>query len=135
MKYLYPKQLAYLHEQIIQRSGGLGGLRDQNLLESAVYRPQATFGGNELYADLFSKVAALGHSLLQNHPFVDGNKRTAFEAMRLMLRLNGFDLTASMKSKFAFVIKIATKKLSEQEMADWLRQRSRPYRQRKVKRT
>ena len=128
MKYLYPNQVLYLHDRILQHSGGLAGLRDENLLESAVYRPQVTFGGKELYADLFSKIAALGHSLIQNHPFADGNKRTGFEAMRLMLRLNGFDLRATQKVKFTFVIKVATGKYTEQEIADWLQKRSKRYR-------
>jgi death on curing protein len=127
VKYLYPNQLLYLHDRILQHSGGLSGLRDESLLESAVYRPQVTFGGKELYPDLFSKVAALGYSLIQNHPFADGNKRTGFEAMRLMLRLNGFDLRATQKTKFQFVIGIATRKLTEQEMADWLEKRCKPY--------
>jgi death-on-curing protein len=125
VKYLYPKQILYLHDQIIQRSGGLGGLRDQSLLESAVYRPQVTFGGRDLYPDLFSKVAALGHSLILNHPFADGNKRTGFEAMRLMLRLNGYDLQASQSTKFDFVMKVALKRFTDQEMADWLARNSR----------
>ena len=127
MKYLYPNQILYLHDRILRQSGGLAGLRDESLLESAVYRPQMTFGNKELYPDLFSKVAALGHSLIQNHPFADGNKRTGFEAMRLMLRLNGFDLKETQKTKFQFVIKIATGKYTEQEIADWLQKRSKPY--------
>ena len=127
MKYLYPKQVLYLHDQIIQRSGGLGGLRDVNLLESAVYRPQITFGGRDLYPDLFSKAAVLGHSLILNHAFVDGNKRTGFEAMRLLLRINGSDLRASLETKYDFVLKIATKKITEQQIADWLRHKSLKY--------
>ncbi|HSE40350.1 MAG TPA: type II toxin-antitoxin system death-on-curing family toxin [Acidobacteriota bacterium] len=127
MNYLYPKQVLYLHEQIIQRSGGLSGLRDVRLLESAVYRPQSTFGGKDLYPDLFTKVAVFGHSIILNHAFVDGNKRTGFEAMRLFLRMNGFDLRASQKMKFDFVLKIATKKLTEQQIADWLRKKSIRY--------
>ena len=104
------------------------GLRDEGLLESAVYRPQASFGGQDLYPDLFSKTAALGHSLISNHPFVDGNKRVGFEAMRLMLRLNGRDLHASLEDKFDFVMEIARGKLNEQAIADWLKRHSRPYR-------
>jgi death-on-curing protein len=128
VKYLYPNQILYLHDRILQQSGGLAGLLDENLLESAVYRPQVTFGGKELYADLFSKVAALGHSLIQNHPFADGNKRTGFAAMRLMLRLNGFDLQGSEKVKFEFVINIAKGKYTDQEIADWVQKRSKRYR-------
>lgn len=127
MNYLYPKQIAYLHAQIIEQSGGSHGLRDEGLLESAAYRPQATFGGQDLYPDLFTKVSALGHSLIDNHPFVDGNKRVGFEAMRLMLRLNGYDLHTTLDRKFDFVIEIATGNLTEQAIADWLKKHSRPY--------
>lgn len=126
MKYLYPKQVIYLHQQIVAISGGSHGLRDQGLLESAVYRPQATFGGQEFYPDLFSKVAAIGFSLIKNHPFVDANKRVGFETMRLMLRLNGVDLKASENKKFDFVISIAESKITEQAIAAWLKEKSRP---------
>ena len=125
MKYLYPKQISYLHQQIIAVSGGSGSVRDEGLLESAVYRPQATFGGQDLYPDLFSKAAALGHSIIQNHPFVDGNKRVGFEAMRLMLRLNGYDLKSTLNEKFKFVMGIAQGKSTEQSIADWLKHHGR----------
>jgi len=129
VNHLYPKQVLYLYQRIITQTGGTGGLRDEGLLESAVYRPQASFAGQDLYPDLFSKAAALGHSLILNHPFVDGNKRVGFEAMRLLLRLNGYDLRASLEAKYAFVMEIAKGKLTEQAIADWLTQHSRPYRQ------
>ena len=128
MKYLHPKQVLYLYQQIIQQSGGTIGLRDQGLLESAVYRPQASFGGQDLYPDLWSKAAAMGHSIISNHPFVDGNKRIGFEAMRLILRLNGFDLHASLDAKYDVVMAIAKGELAEQAIADWLKRHSRPYR-------
>ena len=128
MKYLYPKQVLFLYQQIIQRSGGTIGLRDAGLLDSAVYRPQASFGGRDLYPDLFSKTAALGHSMISNHPFMDGNKRVGFEAMRVMLRLNGRDIHASGEAKFDFVMEIAKGKLTEQAIADWLKRHSRPFR-------
>ncbi len=127
MKYLYPKQLLYLYQRIIEESGGTVGLRDEGLFESAVYRPQASFGGRDLYPDLFSKAAALGHSLIANHPFVDGNKRLGFEAMRLMLRLNGHDLRASTEAKFDVVIAIASGKLKEHGIAEWLKTHAVPY--------
>ena len=130
MKCLHPKQVLYLYQQIIQQSGGAVGLRDEGLLESAVYRPQASFGGHDLYPDLFSKVAALGHSIVRNHPFLDGNKRVGFEAMRLMLRFNGHDLHASADHKYEFVMEVAKGALTEQGVADWLKQHSRPYKKR-----
>lgn len=125
MRYLYPKQVLYLHQEIMERSGGSAGVRDQGLLESAVYRPQASFGGEDLYPDLFSKAAALGHSIIKNHPFVDGNKRTGFEAMRLLLRLNGYDIQASLNATFNFVLAIAEGDLKEQAIADWLKNHSK----------
>jgi death-on-curing protein len=125
VKYLYPKTVIFLHQQILIAFGGSEGVRDEGLLESAVYRPQASFGGQDLYPDLFSKAAALVHSLIRNHPFVDGNKRTGFEAMRLMLRQNGYDLHAASNAKFDFVLSIAEGKLNEGAIADWLKQHSR----------
>ena len=130
MNDLYPQQVLYLYRQISRQLGGTVGLRDQGLLESAVYRPQATFGGQDLYPDLFSKAAALGHSLIANHPFIDGNKRVGYAAMRLMLRLNGQDLDASADAKVAFVVAIASGKMTEQAIADWLKHHSRSVRKR-----
>ena len=130
MKYLYPKQVLYLYQRIIQQSGGAVGLRDEGLLESAVYRPQASFGGQDLYPDLFSKAAALGHSIISNHPFVDGNKRVGFEVMRLMLRVNDYDLHASLEAKFEFIMEVAKGRWTEQAIADWLKRHSRPDRAR-----
>ena len=127
MNYLYPKQLLYLHQQVIALSGGSPEVRDQGLLESAVYRPQATFGGKDLYPDLFIKTAAMGYSIIWNHPFIDGNKRTGFEAMRLMLRINSYDLKATEDEKFHFVILIAEGKHREPFMASWLKDHSRAY--------
>lgn len=75
MRYLSLQEVLSLHSLLIAQSGGGSGLRDRGALESAVAQPEASFGGEELYPDLASKAAALGHSLIQNHPFVDGNKR------------------------------------------------------------
>lgn len=75
MRYLSLQEVISLHCLLIAQSGGSSGLRDRGALESAVAQPEAGFGGEELYPDLASKAAALGHSLIQNHPFVDGNKR------------------------------------------------------------
>ena len=125
MNYLYPKQIVYLHQRIVTVSGGSGGVRSKHLLESAVYRPQASFGGQDLYPDVFIKAAVLGHSLILNHPFVDGNKRIGFEAMRLTLRLNGHDVRAGASEKFNFVMAVADKKIDEHQIAEWLKKHSR----------
>lgn len=100
-------------------------MRDQHLLESAVYRHQATFGGSDLYPDVLSKAASLGHSIINNHPFVDGNKRTGFEAMRLFLRLNGLDLRVGEEERFRFVMEAASdSKVDEQAFTAWLKRYS-----------
>ena len=127
MRYLYPNQIVYLHQRIIQETGGTQGLRDRKLLESAVFRPQATFGGTDLYADIYTKAAVLGYSIIQNHPFLDGNKRVGFEAMRLMLRLNGLDVRADLNVKYDFVIEIAKGNLNEQQIIAWLKTHTKPY--------
>ncbi len=124
MRYLYPNQVIFLHKQIIAATGGSRGIREKGLLESAVYRPQASFGGQEFYPDLFLKVAVLGHSIISNHPFIDGNKRVGYEAMRLMLRWNGYDIKASLKNKFNFVMSIAEGDRNEQSIVNWIRNHS-----------
>ena len=128
MNYLYPNQILFLHKRVIETSGGSRGVRDQGLLESAVYRPQASFGGCDLYPDLFSKAAALGHSIIKNHPFVDGNKRTGFESMRLFLRMNGFDFRAGEERKFKFILGIASDpEIDEHQIAEWLQRLSKKH--------
>jgi len=125
VKYLYPNQILFIHQKVIEASGGSDGLRDQGLLESAAYRPQASFGGEDLYPNLITKVAALAHSVAKNHPFVDGNKRTAYETMRIMLRLNGYDIHASEDEKFKLMIDLAESKITEDSLANWLEQHIR----------
>ncbi|HOY10853.1 MAG TPA: type II toxin-antitoxin system death-on-curing family toxin [Candidatus Omnitrophota bacterium] len=120
MKYLYPKQVIYLHKQIISETGGTQGVRDRGLLESAVYRPQASFGGRDLYPDLYSKTAVLCYFIIHNYPFVDGNKRVGYEGMRLMLRVNGYDINASPKEKFEFIMSIAKGEMNERNIAYWI---------------
>jgi len=88
MNYLTAEQVLFIHARIIEETGGAHGVRDLGLLESAAARPQATFDGEDLYPDLFTKAAALMHALIQNHPFVDGNKRTGTVAAGLFLEIN-----------------------------------------------
>ena len=93
-----PEVLAIHHEQV-ERFGGSQGLRDEGALEAALFRPQTGY-----YADLIEEAVALWESLSQNHAFVDGNKRTAFDAMDTFLMINGARLTASPEEVTAFVI-------------------------------
>ena len=94
MNYLNINQILAIHSEVIEQAGGSRGIRNIGLVDSAVARPQATFGGKDLYPDIFSKAACLGHSLIRNHPFVDGNKRTGYMSMRLFLNINGYDMKA-----------------------------------------
>ena len=124
MKYLTPEQILFLHARLIEETGGSHGLRDLGLLESAAARPQATFGGEDLYADLFSKAAALMDSLMHNHPFVDGNKRTAITAAGLFLVRNGYRLDATNPDLEAFTCHVAEGKPDITEIAGWLQAHS-----------
>ena len=90
--YLTPEQVLFIHSRLVDETGGAHGIRDLGMLLSALGRPQATFQGKDLYSDLFSKAAALMDSLVRNHPFIDGNKRTAITSTAIFLRINGFHL-------------------------------------------
>ncbi|MCK4463020.1 MAG: type II toxin-antitoxin system death-on-curing family toxin [Candidatus Omnitrophica bacterium] len=125
VKYLSLEQVLTAHTALIKRYGGSQGIRDRGLLESAVFRPQASAFGQEAYPDLFEKCAVLGYSIIQNHPFVDGNKRTGFAAMHLMLLINSYDLTSSSEEEVAMAEDIACRKIHEPEVAIWLKEHSK----------
>ncbi len=125
-QYLTVAQILFLHARLIDETGGSHGLRDLGMLESAIARPQATFGGEELYPDLFSKAAALMDSLINNHPFLDGNKRTGITAAGLFLRQNGYRLTATNPNLEAFTLNVATNRTDVAEIAAWLQTHSTP---------
>ena len=91
------EQVLYLHEKIIDRAGGKQGVRDFALLHSALERCKATFAGEDLYPHLFEKSAVLLHSLVMNHAFLDGNKRTAYQTMKRFLVINDYRITAKQK--------------------------------------
>lgn len=121
MKYLSAKDVLLLHNMAVDESGGSHGLRDLGLLESAVARPQSSFGGEDLYPDIFLKAAALIHSLLRNHPFIDGNKRTSMFSAMTFLELNGYSFDARQKEVVNFALKVENEKLSVEEIAKWLK--------------
>jgi death on curing protein len=126
--YLSKSQLIHLHELLIDRFGGRAGLRDEGALDSALGRPQATFDGEDLYATLAEKAAALFHSLISNHPFVDGNKRVAAISAELFLLVNGLELAASDGDLEELVVSSARGELAVEEIAIWLDQRLTPLR-------
>ena len=122
MKYLTAEQVLFIHARLVAETGGMHGVRDLGLLESAVARPQATFDGQELYPTLFLKAAALLDSLVNNHPFIDGNKRTGIAAAALLLRINGYRLTAANPELEKFTLQVATHHLALSEISTWLEQ-------------
>ena len=125
MKYLTTKDILLLHDLAIDNFGGSHGLRDLGLLESAVARPQASFGGKDLYPTLFLKTAALVHPLLLNHQFVDGNKRTAMFSLLTFIELNGYEFIAKQKKVVETAMWIENKKPEIEEIAAWLKKHSK----------
>ncbi len=125
MKWITPQAVEMIHEEVIRTTGGLGGIRDRNLLHSAVMNPLATFGGEELYPGLLTKVAVFLHGLVRNHPFFDGNKRTAFVAAAVVLRKNGLRLVASNPEVVAFMEALAAGRLTINDVLLWLEQHTK----------
>ena len=124
MNYLTPEQVLFIHYLIIEETGGSHGIRDIPLLQSAVARPMAVFNDTDLYPDLFTKAAALMHSNIKNHPFVDGNKRTAVTAASIFLLRNSFKITASNKELEQFTLKIASTNTGIEEIAKLFKKHS-----------
>lgn len=111
-----------IHERQLAEHGGSTGVRDENLLDSALARPQQSHAYGDPPPDLADLAASLAFGLARNHPFVDGNKRTAHVCYRVFLALNGVDLDASDEDKYVTMIVLAEGSLSEAEFAAWLRQ-------------
>jgi death-on-curing protein len=121
MNHLSVQQVLFINSRVIAETGGQVGLLNLALLESAVERPQATFDGKDLYPDLFEKAAALLDSLVNNHPFVDGNKRTGITATALFLRTNSFRLVCSQNELEVFTLQVATNHPLIAELSAWLK--------------
>lgn len=114
-----------IHDRQLAEHGGSAGVRNQGLLESALARPQQSHAYGDPAPDLADLAAALAHGLARNHPFVDGNKRTAHVAYRTFLALNGAELVATDEDKYIAMIALAEGKLAERDFAAWLRARLR----------
>ena len=125
IKFVPLEDIIFIHEAILDTTGGKEGIRDFTLLHSAIFRPQASFGGKDLYPTIFDKASALIHSLLLNHPFNDGNKRAALASCERFLNINGIAVTASQKEKVQFTLNIESKKLNLEGIAKWLMTHSR----------
>lgn len=124
--FLSEDQVLRLHRQQINRFGGSDGLADESLLRSALAMPEATFGGEFLHRTLFDKGAAYLFHLVQNHPFIDGNKRIGAITTFVFLKVNGFDLVASNEVFEGLVMDVANGRSSKEQVARFLEQHSRP---------
>ena len=114
-----------IHERQMAEHGGGAGIRDEGLLESTLAKPQPLFAYGDPPPDLAALAASLAFGLARNHPFVDGNKRTAHVAYRVFLALNDAELEAGNEEKYLQMLSLAEGSLTEGEFADWLRPRLR----------
>lgn len=115
-----------IHDRQLAEHGGSSGVRDATLLESALARPRQRHAHGDPPPDLADLAASLGYGLARNHPFIDGNKRTAAVACETFIELNGATLMATDLELFPVYLELATGKLGEDEFAAWLRPRLKP---------
>lgn len=117
---LSKEQVITLHEQLIAETGGISGLRDEGILESALYAPFQTFGNVEPYPSLQQKAARLGFGLIMDHPFIDGNKRTGTHTMLVFLALNNIELEYTQQELSETIMQIATGNYSFEYLFKWI---------------
>ncbi|MBV5261687.1 type II toxin-antitoxin system death-on-curing family toxin [Synechococcus moorigangaii CMS01] len=121
-RYLTLVEVLDLHHQLIQQSRGTTGIRDLGSLKSAIAQPRMTFGGEELYPTIVDKASALGFSIIMNHPFLDGNKRTGHAAMEIFLVLNGLEINADVDEQERVILALASGNLKRDAFTNWLQQ-------------
>lgn len=121
-EYVTTADALFFHQQLIERYGGAPGIRDAGALESALHRPRTGY-----YDTVIHEAAALLESLIQIHPFVDGNKRIAFAVVDVFLRINGYRITADSKSIYRRMIALFEKRAFDMEhLVPWLQKSVRP---------
>ncbi len=114
------EQVVKIHRSLIEKTDGMDGIRDAQLLDSALKTPFQTFGGNNLYPDILDKASQLCYSLIENHPFVDGNKRIGVHLMLLFLKLNNIEVNYSQQELIDFGLDIASGKMSKNDIKGWI---------------
>lgn len=124
--WISPELVRAIHERQLAEHGGSAGIRDPGMLESALARPRQllAYGGADV--DIPALAAAYAFGLARNHPFVDGNKRTAYVVCRTFLVLNGWDMTGPLAERYPVFLGLAAGEIGEEELAAWLRERVRP---------
>lgn len=131
IRYLEVEHVCALHDAAIREFGGIRGLRDKNRLESAVYQPQQSFGGVDVYPTLFDKASAYAFFISENQPFLDGNKRTAISTAAVFLDLNGYEIVVATGKIYEVMMAVANKRMSREELAQWFRKNSRKRKKRR----
>lgn len=121
MQLLTLEQVLKLHQRIIEQSGGGIGIRDKGILESALAQPEMSYGGQDLYLTLIEKVSALGFSLINNHPFIDGNKRIGHAAIEVTLLMNGYEIKADVDTQEAVILAVAASEMNRESFLEWLK--------------
>jgi death-on-curing protein len=121
VRYLSLAEVLTLHRHVIVQTGGAEAVLDLRSLESALAQPRATFEGRDLHPTVADKAAALCYSLIQNHPFLDGNKRVGHAAMEVFLMLNGFEIRASVDDSERLMLGMASGQVAREQLAEWLR--------------
>lgn len=124
MIWLTKKQIINLHFHIISETGGSFEIRDEGLLDSAIYLPFQTFGGEELYPSIIDKIARFSFSIVMNHPFVDGNKRIGAFCMTTLLKLNSIDVQFTNEEIIDTFLSIASDKLDYSGFSKWLKEKT-----------
>ncbi len=121
MRYLTVGEVLEIYSQVMRQSGGGVGIHDLGALESAVAQPRMTFNGEELYPTIIEKASALGFSLIQNHPFIDGNKRAGHAAMESFLMFNDYEISASVDEQVEIILGVASGKIERVAFTEWLK--------------
>jgi death-on-curing protein len=120
-RFLTSEEALTLHQLLIDKYGGDSGVRDWGLIESALQRPQTGFGDQEAYPDILMKVAVLFHSLVNNHGFIDGNKRVGFASCDTFLLLNKIELDVTDRDAVKMTLDVAKGKADEHAIYAWLK--------------
>ncbi len=124
MKRLSVDYILKLHKKMIHRTGGAPGVRDIKLLESAVHNAQATFDGQDLYPEIESKIATTCYGVINNHPFIDGNKRMGIYLMLILLDYNDYRITYTEDELVELGFAVAEGKLSRKQIVRWIKSRA-----------
>jgi len=119
MKRLTKTQILKMHSLLIQKTGGSDGVRDEGLLDSALNLPFQSFDGQDIYKTIQAKAARLGFSLINNHPFVDGNKRTGILAMLVFLEMNSIEILCTDEELIELGLDVADSSVSFKDLLNW----------------